>query len=53
LPGGNTATLMKSLRGIFAGLPGDTLVIPGHGPTTTLREEKETNPYLDDAMHNS
>jgi glyoxylase-like metal-dependent hydrolase (beta-lactamase superfamily II) len=52
LPGGDTAALMESLRGL-AKLPADTVVIPGHGPTTTLRDELETNPYLDEAMRDA
>ena len=51
LPGGDTATLMESLRGL-AKLPADTVIIPGHGPTTTLREEMESNPYLEEALRN-
>lgn len=52
LPGGNIRTLMTSLRQLIE-LPDETVVIPGHGPTTTIKEEKIANPYLDDAMRNS
>jgi len=52
LPGGDTAALMESLRGLAA-LPGATLVIPGHGPTTTIREEVEANPHLEEALRNT
>ncbi|MBM4164635.1 MAG: MBL fold metallo-hydrolase [Lentisphaerae bacterium] len=45
LPGGCGKTLQLSLRRLTA-LPADTLVIPGHGPTTTLAIEKRDNPYL-------
>ena len=45
LPGGDTATLMASLKKIVE-LPDDTLVIPGHGPHTTIGVEKRTNPFL-------
>jgi len=51
LPGGDTAALMESLRGLSE-LPAPTLVIPGHGPTTTLREEMESNPHLEEALRN-
>lgn len=51
LPGGNAAALKKSLR-LLAALPDATIVIPGHGPTTTIGEEKTANPYLDDALRN-
>ena len=45
LPGGDMATLMDSLRKLTA-LPDDTLVIPGHGPHTTIAAEKRVNPFL-------
>ena len=45
LPGGDMATLMDSLRKLTA-LPDDTLVIPGHGPFTTIADEKAGNPFL-------
>lgn len=45
LPGGNMATLMDSLKKLTA-LPDDVLVIPGHGPNTTIAAEKRTNPFL-------
>ena len=45
LPGGDMATLMNSLRKLVA-LPDDTLVIPGHGPHTTISAEKHGNPFL-------
>ena len=45
LPGGDMATLTDSLRKLTA-LPDDTLVIPGHGPFTTIADEKAGNPFL-------
>jgi len=45
LPGGCGKTLQTSLRRLTA-LPDDVLVIPGHGPTTTIGAEKRDNPYL-------
>ena len=45
LPGGDMATLMDSLKKLTA-LPDDTLVIPGHGPHTTIAAEKLGNPFL-------
>ena len=45
LPGGDMATLMNSLARLTA-LPDDTLVIPGHGPRTTIADEKRGNPFL-------
>lgn len=44
-PGGDMGTLMNSLEKLKA-LEDDTLVIPGHGPTTTIGEEKSANPFL-------
>lgn len=44
-PGGDMATLRASLRKLTA-LPDDTLVIPGHGPFTTIGAERRGNPFL-------
>jgi hydroxyacylglutathione hydrolase len=46
LPGGNFEKIMQSLHTRVMELPAETLVIPGHGPATTVGEEKETNPFL-------
>lgn len=45
LPGGDMATLMASIE-TLKNLPDDTLVIPGHGPFTTIGAEKRGNPFL-------
>ena len=45
LPGGDMATLMDSLKKLTA-LPDDTLVVPGHGPSTSIAAEKGGNPFL-------
>ena len=45
LPGGDMATLMGSLQKLTA-LPDETVVIPGHGPFTTIDAEKRGNPFL-------
>ncbi len=45
LPGGNFDTLIQSIHQKLFTLPDDVLVYPGHGPTTTLGEEKISNPY--------
>ncbi len=46
LPGGNHETLLKSIRERLFALPPETVVYPGHGPTTTIRHEMENNPFL-------
>ena len=45
LPGGDWATITKSLARL-ANLEGNFWVYPGHGPSTTLRDEKKYNPYM-------
>ena len=45
LPGGDWATITKSLARL-ASLEGNFWVYPGHGPSTTLRDEKKYNPYM-------
>ena len=46
LPGGSFEKIMESLHGPVLALPDETLVVPGHGPLTTIGEERETNPFL-------
>jgi hydroxyacylglutathione hydrolase len=46
LPGGNFATLETSIRSQIYTLPDATKVFPGHGPDTTVGEEKRHNPYV-------
>lgn len=45
-PTGNHALLIESIQSKLLVLPDDTLVYPGHGPTTTIGYEKENNPFL-------
>jgi glyoxylase-like metal-dependent hydrolase (beta-lactamase superfamily II) len=47
LPGGDHETLMRSMGERVVPLPRDTTVFPGHGPTTTLARELESNPFLE------
>lgn len=42
-PGGSGREMIASVRGLLA-LPGDLAVYPGHGPSTTLDEERRANP---------
>ena len=46
LPGGNFKKIMHSLKGPVMSLPDETVVVPGHGPLTTIGEERETNPFI-------
>jgi glyoxylase-like metal-dependent hydrolase (beta-lactamase superfamily II) len=46
LPGGNYRKIIDSLQEKLLALPDETLVIPGHGPTTTIGEERDSNPFL-------
>ena len=46
LPGGDTPTLLRSIHQKLLGLPDATVVIPGHGPSTTIGDERATNPFL-------
>jgi hydroxyacylglutathione hydrolase len=46
LPGGSMEKIMRSLHTQVLALPDETEVVPGHGPSTTIGEERETNPFL-------
>ena len=46
LPGGNHQTLLKNIREKLFVLPDETVVYSGHGPVTTIGEEKKYNPFL-------
>ncbi|HZE74291.1 MAG TPA: MBL fold metallo-hydrolase [Gemmatimonadales bacterium] len=46
LPGGDFATLMRSIQRDFLSLPDSTVVRSGHGPETTIGVERLTNPFL-------
>lgn len=46
LPGGDHDTLIHSIRQNLMSLPPETVVYPGHGPSTTIGDEKENNPFL-------
>jgi glyoxylase-like metal-dependent hydrolase (beta-lactamase superfamily II) len=46
LPGGDTDEMMRSLVRTVLPLPDDVVVLPGHGPTTTIGRERASNPFL-------
>jgi glyoxylase-like metal-dependent hydrolase (beta-lactamase superfamily II) len=49
LPGGSMAQMLRSLRDKILVLDDDTVVLPGHGPGTTIGRERRVNPFLLDA----
>jgi hydroxyacylglutathione hydrolase len=46
LPGGDHATLIRSIETELLTLPDETVVYPGHGPATTIGDERRSNPFL-------
>src|SRR5579875_1995449 len=46
LPGGSYEKIMRSLHGPVLALPDETIVVPGHGPLTTIGKERAGNPFL-------
>ena len=44
--GGSFEEIIRSLKGKVLALPDDTIVYPGHGESTTIGQERETNPFL-------
>ncbi len=46
LPGGDYATLIRSIKNRLMNLPSETLVYSGHGPSTTIGNEKQYNPFI-------
>lgn len=46
LPGGNFQQLIESIREQVLTLPGETRLLTGHGPETTVELERTTNPFL-------
>lgn len=51
LPGGSMRTMLVSLRDKILPLDDATVVLPGHGPATTIGRERATNPYLHEVMN--
>ena len=48
LPGGDHATMLRSLAGKVLPLADDIVVLPGHGEQTSIGRERATNPFLQD-----
>ena len=46
LPGGSYERIIDSIHDRVLALPDETIVVPGHGPLTTIGEERESNPFL-------
>jgi glyoxylase-like metal-dependent hydrolase (beta-lactamase superfamily II) len=46
LPGGSMQKIIDSLQEKVLALPDETVVVPGHGPLTTIGQERESNPFL-------
>ena len=46
LPGGDMRTMNETLRTKLLPMPDDTVVLPGHGPSTTIGRERVSNPFL-------
>jgi glyoxylase-like metal-dependent hydrolase (beta-lactamase superfamily II) len=46
LPGGSFEQIINSLHETVMTLPDTTVVLPGHGPETTIGEERSSNPFL-------
>lgn len=49
LLGGSMRKILNSIHEKVLALPDETIVVPGHGPTTTIGEERENNPFLNRA----
>ena len=47
-PGGDLMTLITSIRNKLLTLPDDTKVFPGHGPESTIGDERRENPFLNE-----
>ena len=46
LPGGNSKQILDSIHSRLLNLPEETKVLPGHGPATTIGQERFSNPFL-------
>ena len=50
LPGGSWEAMQRTLAEVVLPLPDEAVVLPGHGPATTMQRERATNPYLRDLL---
>ena len=50
LPGGDLKTLLGSIRKVLFAFGDDARVYPGHGPSTTIGQERRTNPFLQEPV---
>ena len=46
LPGGSWDTLLQSIQSQVLSLPDEVVIYSGHGPTTTVGEERRNNPFI-------
>ena len=53
LPGGDFAAMEESLRAVIWPMADEVVVLPGHGPQTTIGAERMANPYLRAAVDGS
>jgi hydroxyacylglutathione hydrolase len=53
VPGGSWDAMLRSLRDVVLPLDDETVVLPGHGPATTIGRERAGNPYLAEAAAGS
>lgn len=50
LPGGDSQVMLATLADVVLALPDSAAVLPGHGPQSTMRRERASNPYLQPAF---
>ncbi|MBU3742495.1 MAG: MBL fold metallo-hydrolase, partial [Candidatus Kapabacteria bacterium] len=50
LPGGNEDQLVHSIRTVLFTVPDDYAAWPGHGPSTTIGRERQTNPFVGEGV---
>ena len=53
LPGGDPVAMQRSLDRVILAAPDEMVVLPGHGPRTTIGDERRANPYLQTGSHSA